>query len=324
MSGVDQRIRRELQRLTRPVDAAPVMDRIADRKHRRRVVRRVQVAALALFVVTGTVAGGYGLIRLFGTGPSGDVPIDEPSESGSASVPPPSDTPSPTGVLCDVSSLVADVDGDGVPDEVTVFRPVSDTTCDPSAIGAQDTGLHQARIAFGGEGRVETEPQVLSECYAFACRVFAAPDIDGDGAAEVAIRHLFGASTEFFGLYRLDPDWNLGDPALELLEIAPPGDPWHEEFGSPPGPGLFAWGGSVTHLHSARCATESGISWIVVTALRPGTQEDVYDIHESQFLLEGNQLVLTASSDYPDTPFDEIDLVLGSGEEMCGASVVRF
>lgn len=81
MSGLDDRIRDGLERLARPADGSGIIEDVARRKRRLRVVRRVRTATLALAVVAGSAAGVWGLSRAFMGTPdemiagSRDVPL---------------------------------------------------------------------------------------------------------------------------------------------------------------------------------------------------------------------------------------------------------
>jgi hypothetical protein len=98
------------------VNVEGVGEEVSRRKARRRVVRRAQVGALTLSVVIGTVAGSYGLLRVFGT--LGETPAGSDKSS------------SPSFTECDASTVEADVNGDGEMDSVSVYWP-SDTACEP-------------------------------------------------------------------------------------------------------------------------------------------------------------------------------------------------
>jgi hypothetical protein len=293
MSRVDERIRDEARRLDRPVDASGVLERVAARKSRRRATRRVQVVALAVAVLSGTALGGYGLTRLIG--PAGDP---APGQFPDPSVPPPNETATPTGIICDGSRLRGDLDGDGLMDFVDVyFRQVSRGDCQ---IGPDEVVAYEAHVVFGREGETmfAAEPQPLQECGTpFGCRVIAAPDIDRDGDAEVAIRTGFGGGAYRTALYRLDPDWNLGDPALERLRIAPPGDPWHEEFGHLPGPASLRDGDGGEHVHHIGCRTASGRSLLDVVTWLHDEASDEWWMHRASFELRGTELVLWETED---------------------------
>jgi hypothetical protein len=302
-----------MDRLTRPVEDTGVFETVARRKIRRRVTRRVQLAALALTVVAGTAAGGYGLTRLFSAGRE-----SAPGEGSTpaTSVPPPEDTTAPVMAACDGSQVTGDLDGDGLMDTVSVWSP-SETDCDAEDVGRRY--LAQVEFGRGDDVGFAAEPQELPECQQpFVCRVLAALDVDGDGAAEVAIQTASGASTQWVGLYRLDPDWNLGDAALERLHVEPPGDPWHEEFGFPPGPALFPVGGSVTHLHSVACDEDAQGRPLIAatTVLLSDPEEELYDIHVTWFRVEAPALVVASSDDVgpagPEAP------EVASGHGLCG------
>ncbi len=85
MLDVDDRIRAELDRgmagLAGRVGAAPAAEEILRRQSRRRLVRRIQVAALALVVIGGTAVGFRQLSLLFrvATGPEPAAPTPAPT-----------------------------------------------------------------------------------------------------------------------------------------------------------------------------------------------------------------------------------------------------
>src|SRR5947199_1992457 len=68
MSRVDEQIKEDLARLTRPVRTEGLLERVASRKARRRSTRRIESAALAAVVLVGTVLTTVGLIRVFERG----------------------------------------------------------------------------------------------------------------------------------------------------------------------------------------------------------------------------------------------------------------
>ena len=65
MARLDDRLRRDLERATRPADPAGVYEELIRRRERRRISRRIEAGALALVVIAGTVAGVFGLSRVF-------------------------------------------------------------------------------------------------------------------------------------------------------------------------------------------------------------------------------------------------------------------
>jgi TolB protein len=65
--ALDDRVHRELERAARPADPTGVYEDLIRRRERRRIMRRVEVAGLALLVVAGSSLGFIALSRVFGT-----------------------------------------------------------------------------------------------------------------------------------------------------------------------------------------------------------------------------------------------------------------
>jgi hypothetical protein len=276
MSGIDERIRQELKGLARPVGVEGVAEEVSRRKARRRVVRRAQVAALAAVVLMGSLAGVYGLLRVFG--PRGETP------GGNGETSTPGVTP------CDASSLEAEVNGDAMLDAVIVYWP-TETMCDPVPEGVP----YQAQVVLsvGSDEEIGLQPQALPECETpfTACKLFGAPDVDGDGRAEVAVAIAPGGPATFYSLYFFDADRRSEDSVLVRYSVDPPGDPWHEEYGFPPGPALLMAYGSVTHQHWVSCLEEEGVHYLVAsTALRSKEDPTLYDVHSTVLGVGGASL----------------------------------
>jgi hypothetical protein len=276
--------------------------RSPDEGTRRRLVRRAKIGTLALSVVIGTIAGVYGLLGVFGT------PAEAPARNGRTS--------SPSFTECDASTVEADVNGDGEMDAVSVYWP-SYTGCEPVPEGLR----YQTRVVIsaGTPAAVVLESQELPECETpvTGCRAFGAPDIDGDGHAEVAIAIAPGGPTAFFGIYRFDPGAVSGGHALVRLTVEPPGDPWNEEYGFSPGPAVFTAYGSVTHIHWAACFKEEGEHFLVVaTALRTEEDPDLYDVHTTVARVDEASLEVV-KSDHARVPTDRLEAT----DELCGSTL---
>jgi len=70
VARLDDRLRRDLERAARPADPSGVYEGLIRRRERRRIGRKAQAGALAFVVIAGTVAGVYGLSRVFQAGTS--------------------------------------------------------------------------------------------------------------------------------------------------------------------------------------------------------------------------------------------------------------
>src|SRR6266508_26956 len=276
--------------------------RSPNERARRQVVRRAQIGTLSLSVVIGTIAGVYGLLRVFGT--LGETPAR--NDKGSST----------SFTECDASTVEADVNGDGEMDAVRVYWP-SDTACEPVPEGVR----YQTRIVIsaGTPAAVVLESHELPECETplMACRSFGAPDVDGYGRANVAIAITPGGPAAFFGIYRFDPGAASGGQALVRLTVEPPGDPWNEEYGFPPGPAVFTAYGSVTHIHWAACFAEEGEHFLVVaTALLTEEDPHLYDVHTTVSRVDEASLEVVMSDDAR-VPTDRPDAT----DELCGSTL---
>lgn len=270
---------------------------VAERRARRRRAHRAAVAAIVILAVAGTGASLYGLSRVLA--PAATTGFEE----GGVTL-----TPAPTpAVWCDRTSVDADLNGDGAVDLITVYGT---RNCDREAIA---TSAYEVRIDMGtGFHGAPTFVHDLPECsQGWLCRVFSAPDVNGDGRSEVAIQSGAGVSTAIFSLYRFDEAMG-----LERLIVAAPGDPWHDEFGLATGADYFVWYGSVTHLHWMSCDDDLDHRLAVMTAVRPEDDPSRYDVHGTLLRLERSILVPEFSWD---ESVEERDFEMS--EDFCGAPI---
>jgi len=206
---------------------------------------------------------------------------------------------------------------------VVVYSPSSTSSCD-----APDVGQRYMLHVSGGKLAEQAGPDVnfyrvgrdLPECgQPFACRLFAAPDLDGEGGAELAVQVAKQDSIRSLVLYRLEESTSGNGYELALLTVATPGDP---DNGFPPGSALFAWGGSDTRKDSVQCRAVDGERWLVASTAqasdgKPGT----WDVRESEFSVHGGDLKLEAKADYPGlAPDDNPPFV--RPDTFCGAPIV--
>jgi len=66
--ALDERLRGELDRAAQPADPSGIYEVLIRRRERRRIARKVQSGLLAAAVIAGSIAGVYGLSRVFETG----------------------------------------------------------------------------------------------------------------------------------------------------------------------------------------------------------------------------------------------------------------
>ena len=304
MSRIDDRIRAELKEIRRLVSDEGVFELVETKHRRMRLLRRAKVGALAVVVLTGTTAGTLTLMRVFG--------VDQDEEVGSGTSPSPdAATPTPEAV-CFASSLSADLNGDAVDDTVTVYSPA--VSCESAEAGT--ASVADVEIATGPSA-ANGYHQSLPECdQPFACRLFAGPDVDGDGTAEVAIARVSGVSSVGFALYRFEPEAPDGR-VLQRFEVAEPGDPWHQNFGIAAGPATFTWYGSVTHLHWVSCDEDPQGRLSVLTALRHEEDPSIYRVHGTQFEADGTTLHVSSTWD---ERIEEDRLSIP--ERFCGAEIL--
>jgi hypothetical protein len=216
--------------------------------------------------------------------------------------------------------LHADTDGDGNLDEIAVWSPA--TGCDAPEVGQRyvlhvngnkipvDTGS-SSPLLYGID-------QPMPECdQPFACLLFAAPDIDGDGRAELAVAFKQEGSTMFLMLYRVEVDPAHNRYALVGIGVTAPGDPWKPRFDLVPGPAAFAWGGSAGERHTVSCDEQEGRRLLVVTTSLPSEHmPGAYDVHQTLLRPSKDDLVVVRTNDQA---MSEIQPPMPN--ELCGAPI---
>lgn len=294
MSYVDERIKHEFARLTRPIPLDGVLQQVGRRKTRRRMVRRLQGAFLAVVVVGGSATGAFVMTRVFAQGGVtilGGGPTTHPQGPGG-----------PSDIACDDSQVWADVDGDGQLDQVDVLSQVisPDGTCAHSDAG-QKYDLHIS----GGKYTTESPPFTKTRFYGaggpllecrqpFECQLFAVPDLSGDGAHEVAVQIANRDQMRSIVVYRWDANPSTGHTTR--VAVAAPGDPWNDQYGLPPGPAKFFWGATPEAVRSVSCADRDGSPVVVVSTAIPASKGG-YDVHRTFLRLDGETLTVVGTSD---------------------------
>jgi hypothetical protein len=291
LPGPEDRLKGALERLAAPADPSGAYERILEKKVRRRIVRRVELAALALVVLAGTVGGTFALAHVFRT-TSKRVPIAPTARKTPSAGPAPTPSPSPAQPLprCATSWVNGDFDGDGLLDTAAVCRLKGGTFS------------LNVRWAGGAAGAVS-----LPDCQS-VCEARGAGDLNGDGIDEFFLLYSGGASTDFVEVYELPASEAFGQhPA----KIARPGSP----PGFPAGaPAQFDLGGSVTHQGYLTCTgPQGGSREIVATGTVLSPDQTTWKVHETVFTFSAGKgrtgrFKVVSARDYtapvdPNTPF---------------------
>ena len=240
--ALDERLQRELDRAGRPADPSGVYEELIRWRERRRIVRKVESGVLAIAVVAVSVAGVYGLSRVF----------SQDAEPGAATpstpTPTPTPSPSPTGKdiglgfpVCDVTSVrgqfAPGVDGKGF-----VATRRGDTGRCPST----DGGMQVLAVDVDGDGVADASYGPL-DCD-LRCSAFSAPDVDGDGTDELLVQNV---EFSIVGLKLFEIQLGDGGAALGPVTVAPPGYP---RGGLEPGAEPQLWlGGDAFDVETLRC-----------------------------------------------------------------------
>lgn len=219
--------------------------------------------------------------------------------------------------LCDQSSGAGDFDGDGLTDAVAIGVSGCDTDSDPqdlTMLVAWSTG--------------EAESWVLDECGVVLpegpvrptgiCQVFAAPDLNDDGRAELAVRVQDAAgSIVLLQFYELTP----GEPTQSPIQVAPGG----------PGPGeitpgqifVITYGASPDYEENIRCTTDSeGRAVFLVTVAE--SQESEWSVFEGTWRYDGRLGLMDFLSQRTySIAKDALEASeLLTGQSICGAPII--
>jgi len=193
--ALDERLRHELERAARPADPSGVYEHMIRRKERRRIARKLQSGVLAVAVVTGSIAGAYGLSRVFRVG----FPPPEPVAPGGTSVvPSPSLTESPLpdgaediglGFPVCLAERLGRIDylGDGTDGNAWTAVPLTDDGTCPEYPAP---GGFLLAVDHTGDRFADSWIDLAFECENL-CAPFDATDLDGNGTEELIVARYF-------------------------------------------------------------------------------------------------------------------------------------
>jgi dipeptidyl aminopeptidase/acylaminoacyl peptidase len=203
--------------------------------------------------------------------------------------------------VCDVRSMSADLDGDGISDTASVATKMSDVGGCP----APGTATEVLVADLNGDGKADASGGPLA-CPA-GCEPFAAPDVDGDGFPEIALV----VDRPSDGTRRIQL-WDLTTPAGGSLAVIP----FIDANGDP---ATFSWGSDGTNRYGVYCnPSEAGTELIEWQAIPTGP--DSYHVSEHGYLVTGTELQSPFENSF-DIPADQPDFPDGGGDTMCGAPV---
>jgi hypothetical protein len=162
--------------------------------------------------------------------------------------------------------------------------------------------------------------QPLPECtQPFACRVLAAPDVDRDGADELAIEVGDDGETRSVVFYRLEADPAADRYSLVRMSVAPPGD---TEHGLPPGPATFAVGRAAIPPRGVACLGDHNhLRILVVNGVLTDPKHERGDVHQIELRPEGSTLVVLRTRDLHDVQFGVRLHGPGARDSLCGAPI---
>lgn len=220
------------------------------------------------------------------------------------------------GGLCNESSTMADFDGDSSTDAVAVGF----TACDARSDGSDPT-----LVVSWSSG--ETESWALEQCGVAQpegpprptgiCEVFAAPDLNDDGRAELALKVQQAAgSIALLQFYELTPK----EPTQTPIQIAP-GGPGPGEI-SPGQTGSLTYGSSPDYENNIRCTTSRQDEPIFLVTVAE-SQNGQWSVFEGTWHYDGrlmdfrSQRTYTISKDSPDATEVVPD------DNICGAPITE-
>ena len=231
-----------------PTRPDPPIERLAARKRRRAITRRVgTIGAVACILAAATAA------FLLADRPPARIPVATPT----AAAPLVGDLGLGLPV-CDVSSLpISTALGAGT---AAVYTQAADGGCPKQGHLTSSVG-----IDVDGDGRLDATSDELPDCY-FPCEAFAAPDLSGDGRSEVMVS---AAGADGYGVRVFAVET---DPAA-IRPVILDGEPLE-----------FAWVDVYTHTSVARCDETADGHVLVLESVE---KTEPADVTSTDVLIDG-------------------------------------
>lgn len=213
---------------------------------------------LALTACTGTPGGSALSTSATATSATGtpssrpsDPPLIDPSGAALTTAPPRGSTNLPgVGAVCDLSKIEGRFARASRPGTAYVYHRPGPAACTDTVSPAPAYFI--AFAPHSGEVIATYGPIDCHGCVRAA--VFAAPDIDSDGRADIAVAATGADPIRQVSLYRVTNS-SAKRAAIEPWTVAPPGGVPYTQ----PSPLSFAWGGVGSVLFGAYCTDKDGV-----------------------------------------------------------------
>ncbi len=305
---IDNRLRDAFGDLP-PSDPTGALDHVIAKRARRRLLRKVRAAGLAVAVLAGTSLGAYGLARVFqsqdrGTPVATDT-TTSPTPQGSTNL-------AGVGAVCDLSQVSGDLLGNSTQGTAYVYSLPASGTCPeiglvpaPGYFIGIDLGTGAVSVTFGP---IDCRPQcVRMEAAAIA-------HMGGGTIPDIALRAAGADPVGVITLYAVVPGGSSSSTTIQPLVVAAPGDPPYLL----PGRAAFPWGGNTSEIFGAFCTMERGTHELVPWKATLGADGQPKSLHETVVSVAGTRLDVLRTQDLPVSSYQE----LPSGQsELCGASI---
>lgn len=168
-------------------------------------------------------------------------------------------------------ALVADIDGDGGDDSVTVVEHQAGRPGCRFFLVVEDGDVYATPIDPSGDPRSLQVPTLNSLA-----------ELDGDPGSEIIVNIEMGASTQFVGAF------TMATGGLQRMTLRGQGPgPFAAELGHAD---LFPYGGSVGHLEAVDCIDDRLV--VMSAAIPKGSSAEAYEVERRFFRVVGTELLL--------------------------------
>lgn len=201
--------------------------------------------------------------------------------------------------VCNVESLSADFDDNGVVDTAWTATKAPDAGPCPTFDGS----FTVVAVDVTGDGVADGSAGPLEHC--LACHPFAATDLDGDGVRELVVAEQSSSVTQY-ALFSIYPHRAKTGQALKPITVAPPGDP---DAGFQDGEPFTFWaGGDEGYASYVQCADDPSDLLITQTS-HPveGPGSDVRRVQYTELRFADGRMQVIGRNDSTEptaTPFE--------------------